>query len=850
LARARHLLLALAIALVAALSLGCGDSNDFVVTGNNNNPNPDGGTLTFRFVKAQAAQEVPQSTVNIRFEWLDSNSALLRTDTEPFAQTITLVPPTGTGSVRITPLTSEGFPLLTLTGAVTIPANGTNVDVDLSTFTEVIVNLTLLVATPDPVSVTVGGGASSSQQLTLTGTFSNNDVVTFPASAVARTTFTPDNSGSFAVSDTGLVSAVSAGTGSLGVSFTDPQGNVVNDTVTVNVTGGGQTPASLTVTPDPLVVAPGSTSGALTATYTPAGGSPVVVANSDVDFSITGSGFSVSTSGTVSVANNVPLGTSTTLSATYSAGGTTVTDTITVNANLPTVVSRQFLNPAGDLELPVNFFYNLAASETYSDGSTRQVFEPEGLGYAFSVGNSAVANVEEGTLETASSAGNTTVTLSYQGQAVDSFALTVSNTTVTGILVSPDSFLLTPESIVPYTVTATYANGRTANIAASPLLESRQAEGERLDVQFQDGLAYGGVNIGNATQTFSLNTTNGVVSDNVTVTQAAGFVTDLQATVGGLTSGQVPQDLTALVDVHATLTDGTVRRLSARPLNYGSRRSGLGDSSEFLITPEDGDTDTFTISNNQLQPGTNHEIGNSESFVISPRNGYVLAPGASNTTITLSVVSSQAGSATASFTNYSDDDVVLQDLARPVTIAFSNTFVQGFQVAGRDLILADNSRQSTGLTVDEDIWGFPLLDDLDEASVPGFGGSITYQVFPNNGNQQFLATAVQTIRIFELTAQPTFVPASLILNPGQTRSVDLQVSARESQGAPTVVFNRTLDFLYGSRSGRVDLTESNGSLDVRASSYGTRETVNLFEYDRDRLPSSLSVTIRPSGEDR
>jgi hypothetical protein len=835
--------MALAIALVSMFAFGCGDSNDFVATGNNSsNPNPDAGTLTFRFVRAQAAQEVPQSTVSIRFEWLDGNQAVLRTDTEAFAEVITLVPPAGTVTLRITPLTSEGFPLLTLTGPAAVPPVGTNVDIDLATFSETVVTMTQLAATPDPVSVTVGG-ANSSQQLTLTGTFSNGDVVVFPASAVARAVFTPDNSGAFTVSSTGLVTAVAAGSGSLGVSFADPQENVVNDTIAVNVTGGTQNNASLTVTPDPLVVAPGSTSGTLTATYTPLSGSPVVIANEDIDYSITGSGFSVSSTGTVSVANNVPVGTTTTLTATYAIPGGTesVTDTIAVVANPPTVVSRQFLAPSGSLELPVSFLYEVIASETYSDGSTRQVFEPEGLGYEFSVGNPAVASVEGQVLETSDVAGNTTVTLLYQGQPVDSFALTVSDTTITGITVSPDNYTLTPESALPYSVIATYGNGGTADIATCPDLQQEQNE-PFLDFEFINGTVYSGVRVGTTTHGFSLSTSNGVVSDNVTVTQALGFVTDLRVTVGGLSSGNVPEGFTAIVDVYATLTDGTVRRLSPRPFGYGSRRGG---NEEFVVTPlEGGDSGTFGVERNQLVPTEDQDLGDTESFTVSLVNGYELAEGASNATITLSVVSNGAGSATASFTNYSEDNVVLQDLARPLTVTFSNAFVEGFRVAGRDVELSGNSRGSSGLMVDEDNWGFPLLDDIDEESAIGFDGTITYEVEPQ-GDGQLLATAVQSIRIFEVVAPPTFVPASLLLNPGQTRSVDLQVTARQSQGAPSEVFTRTLDFLYGSRGGRVDTNVSNGSLDVTASTYGREETVSAVEYDLDSVRAILDVVIRP-----
>lgn len=392
---------------------------------------------------------------------------------------------------------------------------------------------------------------------------------------------------------------------------------------------------------------------------------------------------------------------------------------------------------------------------------------------------------------------------------------------------------------------ATYANGRTADIAASPLLRNFPLE-RGLDFRFQDGLVYGGVQFANVTQTFSLTTPDGDRTDDVAVEQVAGVVTELRVTAGGLTSGQVPEGLTAVVDVHATLTDGSVRRLAYLPAGYGSGRSGRGGGPEFRVVPQGGDADTFVVIGNQLQPGSNHAIGRSESFVVSPAGGYVLAPGASSESLTLRVVSSEAGSAAASFTHYSDDSVLLKDLGRPVTVAFSNAFVEGFLLAGRDLTLAGSSASSTGLSVDEDRWGFPLLDDLNEASVAGFRGAITYEVRSHIHSERLLATAVQTVRIFEITAEPTFVPASLILNPGQTRSVDVQVSARESQGAPTQVFTRTLDFLYEGRRSRDNLAISNGSLDVGARGYGGGFEVSLLEYDGDRLEPFLSVTVRPN----
>ena len=773
------LLIMMMVMLVSLFAVGCGDSNnDFVFTGNNNNnPNNNPGTLTFQFVKANAQATVPATTVSIRFDYLDAEGDEIGApDIEPFAESITVTPPAGMVSVRITPIDGNGFPVAQATATQAFPPNNTDVDVDMSAYNFTAVTLTSIVATPDPTNVTVGG----SQQLTVTGTFSNGDVVTFGSSAIANTDFTPDNSGTFSVNATGSVTGVAAGPGLLTVAY-----GSVTDTVTVNVSTSGD--GVFTVTPDPLTVGVGTTSDPVVVSFTPAGDTTLTVPNSEVTFTIVGAGFTANDDGTVTVAPSVAPNTSATLTATWTDEDDNVrTDSITVTA----VNSSVFSQPSTDtLLLPYDGF-EFQTAVSFNGQHVDNFFAN---GYTFSSSDTDVATISSGGVLETGEEGTSTISLLLNGTVVDSFVLTTDDIDITSIVVDPDEFNLSPGKIVPYSVIATYSNNLTADIAGSLDLNIFYEEGDGAnDATFYAGRAIGGQDYGDAVYTFQY----GAAEDNVTVNQAAGFITDYEVYVGGLTSGLIPERFTAVVDVFATLDTGETVRL--RP-------------DQFDLEELEDEFDAFFLDGNEIGDD-GHDVGDTGLFEVSLLDSdFQPATMSVNGTreFSVQVVDNQDSVCSVEFTNYSDSPVMFDRYSRPITYLFSNGAVQNFKVADEDASLRGQD-VTGGLTTDSDIWGYPCLVDNNFRN-GGFSdyykGPLTIQI--NDAGDVF-GTATMPVEVWA-AQEAVFNPAVIIMQPGETREVEVIITGSpEPDGPPEMVwqpsalaadeeqFSRALDFAYRS----------------------------------------------------
>lgn len=167
--------------LLAAILLGgCGDGGDLVATSNGTTLGP--GSMTFNFVRAQSTLQVPTETTRIRFRFYSGaggSGTLLQEETRPFVASITISPVnTGTRSVVIVALDSDGFPVLQATVNVT-PVLGQVVTVNFDSATIVQVTAIELRVSPSSASVSVGGTQPFSASLS----FSNGDI--FPANNVA-----------------------------------------------------------------------------------------------------------------------------------------------------------------------------------------------------------------------------------------------------------------------------------------------------------------------------------------------------------------------------------------------------------------------------------------------------------------------------------------------------------------------------------------------------------------------------------------------------------------------------------------------------------------------------------------
>lgn len=826
----------------SALFAGCGSSSgDFVFTGNTNNAP---GSLTFQFFKAQAVA-VPQATTSITFDFFDASNALLASQTEPYASSITVVPPVATASVRVTPRDGNGFPLLQLSGAATRPADGVNVIVNLTSFTATDVTFDQLVVTPDPVVLQLGTQNGGSQALTLAAVFSNGENVVFPAALLSQAVFTPDNSGVYTVNAAGVVTGVLPGSGLLDVSFTDGEGTQRSDTVTVNVSSGI---LPFVVTPDTLNVPLGGTSAAVTCTF-----NGQAVANNLVVFSIVGNtaGFTANANGTVSVDASVLAGTTATLQASYSVNNEVFVDTVSVIAEEAEIVGRVFSTPTADLTLPYDIRFQLVVTEEFDNGGSVVVTDPVAAGYSFAVNNTnaTVSTTPAGLLDTSNNQGTATVDLIFDGQAVDSFVLTVDPTVmVTAINVDPDSLELTPGSTATYTVTADFQGGpQGLDVTSSPAL-TNNANGTT-DASFLNGTATGGSFLGTTVYTFTL----GAATDTIEVVSALGFIESLAITVGGQESGFIPFGLDGVVEVVATFTDGRTQKLR---------------SDQFTLSFADSDDGIFVIAGNVLEPAAAPVGGVPQSFEVTPTDADypISATVTPDTTFEATYVSAGgASTATAAFRHYPNLNVLFtarrlngtQDapnrVPRALNVMFTNPQVTDFRVAASNL---SNPTGSGFLTIQSDSDGYPVLISSVTLLNLGNYGTSTFEIRDGNGDL-VKAAPFAAVRVLNRTiignsgtsAGQRFLPSVQSIGVGASETFQVEIDARPAAASANVeTFVLTEEFRFVPDDLGVARAEVvGGALQVTglstsgaASQQAVIEVVNLAG---DVIPGSLGVTI-------
>jgi Big-like domain-containing protein len=227
---------------------GCGDgsTNALVLTGNNTAPgNVAPGSMTFNFVKAQTALQVPTDTTNIRFRFYslpDGGGTLVQEEILLVAATIKIDPVNaGTQSVTVTALGPEGYPVLQSTlNVVAIP--GENVSVDFADSTTESVTQQAFTITPLNANVAAGG----TLQFLASLTFSNGEQL--PANKVM---WGATGQASADV-NTGLVTAITDGTATVTATRD-------TDTASANIiVGNGPVLTTLSVAPDGTTVGTGS----------------------------------------------------------------------------------------------------------------------------------------------------------------------------------------------------------------------------------------------------------------------------------------------------------------------------------------------------------------------------------------------------------------------------------------------------------------------------------------------------------------------------------------------------------------------------------------------------------------
>jgi uncharacterized protein YjdB len=279
---------------------------------------------------------------------------------------------------------------------------------------DVTVTLVSIAVTPSPVAVAVAG----TQQLTVTGTYSDSTT----ANLTAGSTFASSATGVATVSAGGLVTGVAAGTATITATHT-ASGKTATTTVTVS------TPApvlqSIAVTPSPVTVAiAGTQQLTVTGTYSDST-TANLTAGSTFASSATGSA-TVSAGGLVT---GVAAGTAT-ITATHTASGRTATTTVTVGTPAP-VLQSIAVTPS-PVTVAVAGTQQLTVTGTYSDSSTANLT----AGSTFASSATGVATVSAGGLVTGVAAGTATITATHTASALTSTAaVAVSGAPPTGGLV-------------------------------------------------------------------------------------------------------------------------------------------------------------------------------------------------------------------------------------------------------------------------------------------------------------------------------------------------------------------------------------------------------------------------------
>lgn len=764
-----------ALTLLLFILAGCGSSNnDFVLTGN---PQPGTGTLTFEFMKAQAAT-VPNATASLRFEFLNASSGALNSVTLPFNVSVTVAPPVGTASVKITALDANGFPVLSLTGPVTVPAAGQNVLVDMSAFTSTVIAFTGLSVTPATATLSLG----QSQQLALVASFSDGSTLTFSAALLGQAAYQSSAPSVASVSATGLVSGLTDGVATIEVSFTDSVNVVQTDSAEFTV-GGGTTDV-LTIAPLSADLPPGATQ-AFSATFTPAGGTASDVTATTT---FTASSADLTFAGALAtVSEEAQVGGTVTVTATFVDGqGDTNTAQASVTVIPLSVVATQFAAPVGDLELPdAAFTYQVALEEVLNNGQTRPVAV---TGFQFESSAPAIADIDANGLITTnnSNAAGTTVirVLDADAVVIDSFTLTVADTNVSAIQVVPEAMDLVVAQGQAYQVLADYSNGTTGvDVTHSPLVTSNNIGPGTALARFQGGEALG-LGIGDPTvYEFALQGH----TDTVDVRVALGYVTALNPTIGGLTSGLVPEDFSGVVGATATLTDGRVVTLEPTELSVT-----IAAPTAFVMAGPPG----APLGTVLMPMGGDNQVGDSDVVTVglAPLSTrFVPAdPGFTPSEITATVVSKANATAEFAFRFNPDEPVVFWGVTRQISVSFSNAEVSGFDLAAANLALASPIR----LTLLQGFDGFASLLAVVDLNSP----SPDILVSDSLGSLTAVATAPTLQHFSGIIPGGYAVPGAAVIAVGEEASFRAELIGYNSMpgmpAGPASTFDITDELQY------------------------------------------------------
>jgi trimeric autotransporter adhesin len=280
------------------------------------------------------------------------------------------------------------------------------------------------------------------QQYTATGTYSDSTTQNITDSV----TWASSNASAATITTSGLATGVGVGSTTISAAKDGKTGST-------NLTVSTPIPVSITITPNvsnALTLAPG-TSQSLTATGTFSNGSTHNI-NSLVTWDS-----SNKIVATVSPSGQAKALTTGTSDVTATLNG--VTGSLTLNVSSATL-STVTVTPLSPMIAPTTRL-SFTATGAFSDLSSQTITND----CAWASGNIAVATMS-GSTATGVSQGtaNITATFIFDSTKLGSTALTVSNATLSSILVSPATALLAPSTTQGFSATGTFSDGSKQNV--------------------------------------------------------------------------------------------------------------------------------------------------------------------------------------------------------------------------------------------------------------------------------------------------------------------------------------------------------------------------------------------------
>lgn len=329
---------------MAVLAVGCGSSNDgeFISTGNGGFVTT--GSLSY-LLQVNNVTSVPNGTASLRFDLFDNqnpaNGNLVLTTDAALSDTVQVDDlPQNVQSTVVTAFDADGNPI----GQVTVNSNvvaGANGQIDLSNIVFTAITYDSLTATPDPVDI----ANDETQALALTAAFSNQTTSVLAANTFATdATFVSGDSDVATVDANGVISTAGVGNTTVTASYTI-NGVSQSDTVAVNVSSFNVT-ANFIVNArvagpiqngfDDWPVEVGQSRQPQYVTQlTRSDNQTETIAATDLSFAFVPpvTGFSVSSTGEVSVASTVSGGTTANLVVSYTdSSNRTFTDVMIITA--------------------------------------------------------------------------------------------------------------------------------------------------------------------------------------------------------------------------------------------------------------------------------------------------------------------------------------------------------------------------------------------------------------------------------------------------------------------------------------------------------------------------------------